>query len=102
MLGEVGCDGTREVGLFWRDALGWPLVWDHDEETAVQSPLGGTKVSLGRSARDAQVGRNRQRLDLAAPDVAAEVKRLVGLGATDSALWTAASSSWPIPMATNS
>ncbi len=25
-LGEVTCDGTREVGLFWRDALGWPLV----------------------------------------------------------------------------
>ena len=44
-LGEVTCDGTREVGLFWRDALGWPLVWDENEETAVQSPLGGTKVS---------------------------------------------------------
>ena len=25
-LGEVSCDGTREVGLFWRDALEWPLV----------------------------------------------------------------------------
>ena len=47
LLGEVSCDGTREVGLFWRDALGWPLVWDRDEETAVQSPRGGTKVSWG-------------------------------------------------------
>ena len=28
-------------------------------------------------------GRNRQRLDLAAPDVAAEVERLVALGATE-------------------
>ena len=37
-LGEVACEGTREVGLFWRDALGWPLVWDRNEETAVQSP----------------------------------------------------------------
>ncbi len=46
-LGEVTCDGTRDVGLFWSDALGWPLVWDQDEETAVQSPLGGTKVSWG-------------------------------------------------------
>ena len=46
-LGEVSCEGTREVGLFWRDALGWPLVWDQDEETAVQSPAGGTKVSWG-------------------------------------------------------
>ena len=44
-LGEVTCDGTRDVGLFWRDALGWPLVWDRNEQTAVQSPLGGTKIS---------------------------------------------------------
>jgi catechol 2,3-dioxygenase-like lactoylglutathione lyase family enzyme len=44
-LGEVTCNGTRTVGLFWRDALGWPLVWDEDEQTAIQSPLGGTKIS---------------------------------------------------------
>src|SRR3954463_15896322 len=43
-LGEVTCDGTRDVGLFWRNALSWPLVWDENEETAVQSRLGGTKV----------------------------------------------------------
>lgn len=46
-LGEVTCDGTRDVGLFWRDVLDWALVWDQLEETAVQSPLGGTKVSWG-------------------------------------------------------
>ena len=44
-LGEVTCDGTRTVGLFWRDALAWPLVWDHRLQTAIQSPLGGTKIS---------------------------------------------------------
>ena len=81
-LGEVTCDGTREVGLFWRDALGWPLVWDQDEETAVQSPLGGTKVSWGGPPVAPKHGRNRQRLDLAAPDLATEVERLVSLGAT--------------------
>lgn len=49
-LGEVTCDGTRDVGRFWRDALIWPLVWDENEETAVQSPLGGTR-SLGAARR---------------------------------------------------
>ena len=63
-LGEVTCDGTRDVGLFWRDALDWPLVWDQDEETAVQSPLGGTKVSWGGPPVAPKHGRNRQRLDL--------------------------------------
>jgi hypothetical protein len=81
-LGEVTCDGTREVGLFWRDALGWPLVWDQDEETAVQSPLGGTKVSWGGPPVAPKVGRNPQRFDLAAGDVPVEVERLVTLGAT--------------------
>ena len=83
LLGEVACDGTREVGLFWRDALGWPLVWDRDEETAVQSPRGGTKVSWGGPPVAPKDGRNGQRLDLASPDLSAEVERLVALGATE-------------------
>ena len=82
-LGEVSCDGTREVGLFWRDALGWPLVWERDQETAVQSPLGGTKISWGGQPVAPKNGRNRQRLDLAAPDLVGEVPRLVTLGATE-------------------
>jgi predicted enzyme related to lactoylglutathione lyase len=81
-LGEVSCDGGRDVGHFWRDALGWPLVWDQDEETAVQSPLGGTKVSWGGPPVAPKRGRNRQRFDLAADDLDAEVTRLVALGAT--------------------
>jgi hypothetical protein len=81
-LGEVTCDGTREVGVFWRDALGWPLVWDENEETAVQSPLGGTKVSWGGPPVAPKDGRNRQRFALTAADVSAETERLVALGAT--------------------
>jgi len=84
-LGEVTCDGTRDVGLFWRDALGWPLVWDHNEQTAVQSPLGGTKISWdswGGPPLDPKSGRNRQRFDLVTADLISEAERLVSLGAT--------------------
>jgi catechol 2,3-dioxygenase-like lactoylglutathione lyase family enzyme len=84
-LGEVTCDGTRDVGLFWHDALGWPLVWDENEQTAVQSPLGGTKISWdswgGAKVRAKKV-RNRQRFDLVTADPTSEVERLVSLGAT--------------------
>lgn len=83
VLGEVSGDGTRAVGLFWHHALGWPLVWDHDEETAVQSPQGGTKISWGGPPVAPKVGRNRQRLHLAASDLGAEVERLRALGATE-------------------
>ena len=84
-LGEVTCDGTRDVGLFWRDALGWPLVWDENEQTAVQSPLGGTKISWdswGGPPVERTTGRNRQRFDLVTADPASEAERLVSLGAT--------------------
>jgi catechol 2,3-dioxygenase-like lactoylglutathione lyase family enzyme len=81
-LGEVTCDGTRDVGLFWRDALGWPLVWDENEETAVQSPVGGTKVSWGGPPVEPKSGRNRQRFDLVTADPTGEAERLVSLGAT--------------------
>jgi hypothetical protein len=81
-LGEVAGDGTRAVGLFWRDALGWPLVWDRDGETAVQSPDGGTKIAWGGPPVAVKRGRNRQRFELATSDVDAEAARLTALGAT--------------------
>lgn len=81
-LGEVTCDGTRDVGLFWRDALDWLLVWDQHEETAVRSPVGGTKISWGGPPVAPRHGRNRQRLDLVTADLSTEVDRLTSLGAT--------------------
>jgi Glyoxalase-like domain len=84
-LGEVTCEGTRDVGLFWRDALGWPLVWDRNEQTAVQSPFGGTKISWdswGGSPVQRKGGRSRQRFDLVSADPGSEAERLVSLGAT--------------------
>jgi hypothetical protein len=45
-LGAVNCDGTRALGHFFSEALGWPLVWDQDEETAIQAPDGtGPKIT---------------------------------------------------------
>jgi len=83
-LGELACDGTREVGLFWSEALGWPLVWDKDQETAIQSPHGGTKIAWGGPPVAPTAVRNRQRFDLAPADgdQGSEVDRMVSLGAT--------------------
>jgi len=58
-------------------------VWDQDEETAVQSPHGGTKVAWGGPPLAPKHGRNRQRFELTAVDasLSAEAERLVSLGA---------------------
>src|SRR5919112_4920304 len=46
-VGALACDGSQAVGYFWAEALGWPLGWDQDQETAVRSPHGGPKVTWG-------------------------------------------------------
>jgi predicted enzyme related to lactoylglutathione lyase len=84
-IGALASDGSRAVGHFWSQALGWPLVWDQDEETAIQSPHGGTKITWGGPPVREKTGRNRLHLDLApadGTDAAEEVERLVALGAT--------------------
>lgn len=84
LVGAVSCDGSHAAGLFWRDALGWPLVWDEGEETAIQSPRGGPKISWGGPPLLPKHGTRRWRFDLASEagnDVESEAARLVGLGA---------------------
>jgi predicted enzyme related to lactoylglutathione lyase len=82
-VGALACDGSQAVGYFWSRALGWPLVWDQDEETAIRSPHGGPKVTWGGPPSTPPSDRDRWRFELAADgDLAAEVERLVALGAT--------------------
>lgn len=85
VIGALACDGTQEVGYFWSEALRWPLVWDQDQETAIQSPDGGTKITWGGPPVAPKTGTNRLYLELALPadaDGEAEVERLISLGAT--------------------
>ena len=85
-FGSITCDGTREVGYFWSAALGWPLVWDQDEETAIRAPdLTGPLITWGGPPLAPKHGKNRLHLDIAPPaggDQEAEVDRLIALGAT--------------------
>ncbi|MES5818726.1 VOC family protein [Streptomyces sp. RG80] len=83
-IGALACDGTQEIGYFWSAALGWPLVWDQDQETAIQSPHGGTKITWGGPPVAPKTGRNRMHFDLAPPadgDQRTEIDRLLALGA---------------------
>lgn len=85
LIGALACDGTRDVGYFWSEALRWPLVWDQDQETAIQSPNGGTKITWGGPPVAPKTGTNRLYFELALPadaDREAEIARLISLGAT--------------------
>ncbi|MDA8331990.1 MAG: VOC family protein [Candidatus Dormibacteraeota bacterium] len=84
-IGALACEGSQEVGYFWHEALGWPLVWDQDQETAIRSPHGGPKITWGGPPLMPKTGKYRLHFDVAPPlggDQQAEVDRLVSLGAT--------------------
>ena len=83
-LGSITCDGTPQVGYFWSEALGWPLVWDQDEETAIRARDGGPFITWGPPVMPKQ-RKNRLYLDiipLDQSDARTELDRLVALGAT--------------------
>ncbi|GAA1674011.1 VOC family protein [Kribbella yunnanensis] len=82
-IGALSSDGSQAVGYFWSKALDWPLVWDQDDETAIQAPYGGTKIAWGGPPVSPKLGVNRLQLTLVAEgDRQVEVDRLVALGAT--------------------
>lgn len=89
-LGALSCDGSRKVGCFWSDALGWPLVWDQDEETAIRAPDGtGPFITWGGGPDIPKIGKNRLHLDVVPLDDDewhAEMDRLVSLGARPDAM----------------
>jgi len=66
-IGALAADGARDVGYFWHDLLRWPVVWDQNEETAIQSPRGGPKLTWGgppvaaTQGRSAALGAGRRR-----------------------------------------
>ena len=85
-LGAINCDGSRGTGYFWSEALGWRLVWDQDEETAIRAPDGtGPLITWSGPPLLPKIAKNRLHLDIAPlddGDQRAEVDRLVALGAT--------------------
>jgi hypothetical protein len=86
LLGAVAFEpGNPAAGYFWSEAVGWPLVYDQDGETAIRAPDGkGPFITFGPPGNDAKAMKNRLHLDIAPPahgDQAAEVERLISLGA---------------------
>lgn len=83
-VGAVSSDGSQALGYFWSRALGWPLVWDQDEETAIRSPHGGPKITWGGPPLTPRRGPRRTRLEAAPPPGATvedAVEQLLALGA---------------------
>ncbi|OZM72532.1 glyoxalase [Amycolatopsis antarctica] len=79
----MGVSDVRRATAFWTEALGYVPRADADDTWALLSPASGAgpNVSLDLSETPWQE-RPRVHLDLYSDDQAAEVERLLGLGAS--------------------
>ena len=81
------CLEPRQVAHFWQAALGWRLTYESAEEYVLEPPEGSPQDGvvpdlLFIKVPEVKTVKNRLHLDLRPDDQAAEVQRLLGLGAT--------------------
>jgi hypothetical protein len=72
---------------FWQEALGWRRTYESDDEVVLEPPEGSPQDGVAPDllfirVPDDKVVKNRLHLDLRPDDQAAEVARLLALGAT--------------------
>jgi len=70
----------RALSEFWSAALNMKVVSDFDGEYLILKGAGDVAIGL-QKVPEPKTGKNRVHLDLSAQDRAAEVQRLVSLGA---------------------
>src|SRR5579885_26294 len=74
----------RRLAEFWRQALGYRIAFDEPDEVGIEPPDDKADASpalIFVPVPDEKVAKNRIHLDLAPDDQAAEVDRLLALGA---------------------
>jgi hypothetical protein len=69
------------LGRWWATALGWVVVDEQDDEIEIRPAPTRLPGLLFGANTDAKAGKNRLHLDLRPHDQAAEVDRLLALGA---------------------
>ena len=78
----VDAADPARLGRWWQEALGWVVVNEDPEEFEIRPGPERLPGLLFVAVPDEKASKNRLHLDFRPEDQAAEVERLVGLGAT--------------------
>ena len=77
------CTDPVRLSRFWSDVTGYRPVVERDDYVALEAPdRRGVRQILFFRVPEPKVAKSRVHVDLATRDGAAEIERLVGLGAT--------------------
>ncbi|WP_099025233.1 VOC family protein [Mycolicibacterium palauense] len=79
----VDCADPERLGGWWAQAVGGEVIPVAPGEYVLVQPAAGPRLGFQR-VEDATPGKNRVHVDFGAPDMEAEVARLVSLGATET------------------
>lgn len=82
----IDCLDIQTVASFWQAALEWRRTYDTETEVVLEPPAGSPEDGVSPDliflpVPEGQQGKNRLHLDLRPEDQAAEVARLLDLGA---------------------
>ncbi|KAA5831059.1 VOC family protein [Saccharopolyspora hirsuta] len=92
----IDCASPRDLAEFWARALNTAVSFDSDEFVMLApNRAGGVRVGLQR-VPEPRSGKNRAHVDLSTADRQAEVRRLVGLGATVLGEHSACGLTWTV------
>ena len=81
----IDCAEFEPVVAFWSAALGWAPRTVNEQYVSLVPPERGGVSLLFQKVPEPKIVKNRVHLDYRCEDMAAEVERLVGLGATVTA-----------------
>ena len=77
----IDCLDPDRLSPFWEAATGRQRTWSNGEFVVLSADSPGQPLLLLQRVPEAKIGKNRCHLDLGAPELEAEVERLIGLGA---------------------
>jgi predicted enzyme related to lactoylglutathione lyase len=89
----IDCAAPQKLAEFWSAALGVTDVRDHGEYVLLA--MNGAYLGL-QLVPEERAGKNRVHMDFRTDDRAAEVARLVGLGATEMEQHTVPGLAWTV------
>lgn len=77
----VDAHDLKGLATFWARVLDWRIVHEDDEEVIIAADENALPGIIFLSVPEEKAGKNRLHIDLAPDDQAAEVERIIGLGA---------------------
>src|SRR5207244_12189815 len=77
----IDCADPKTLGRFWSEALGWSITYEEADGVLLAGTADACPQLFLQAVPESKTVKNRVHVDLGADDFAAELGRLVGLGA---------------------